>query len=305
MSVGQGWRARARSKHTGYRQALAIATLALVTGCAINNPAAVPSANAQLTPLSSVTRDLMQLPPPRGKVVVAVYAFRDQTGQYKPSPDSSFSTSVTQGAASFLVKALRDSGWYTSVERENLQNLLTERKIVRALEMPQEKNAPVVHLPQLLPAAIIIEGGILAFESNVRTGGVGANYLGIGITTQYRVDQVTVNLRSIDIRSGQIVNSVSTTKTILSYEIKPSVFKFVNFKDLVQFEAGITRNEPAQLCVQEAIEAGVIHLTLQGLQDGLWALRNDKDWSHPVLQRYLKETGGHPPLAPPLNGEHQ
>ena len=110
MSVGQRWRAWARSKHAGYRQALAIATLALVTGCAINNPAAVPSANAQLTPLSSVTRDLMQLPPPRGKVVVAVYAFRDQTGQYKPSPDSSFSTSVTQGAASFLVKALRDSG---------------------------------------------------------------------------------------------------------------------------------------------------------------------------------------------------
>ena len=40
-----------------------------------------------------------------------------------------------------IVKALKDSGWFVPVERENLQNLLTERKIVRALEMPQPADA--------------------------------------------------------------------------------------------------------------------------------------------------------------------
>ena len=76
---------------------------------------------------------MLNLPEPKGKVAVAVYGFRDQTGQYKPSPDSSFSTAVTQGASSILVRALKLSGWFTPVERENLQNLLTERKIVRAI----------------------------------------------------------------------------------------------------------------------------------------------------------------------------
>ncbi|TFW09317.1 curli production assembly/transport protein CsgG [Oxalobacteraceae bacterium OM1] len=267
----------------------AVAAVLLLSACAAMKQPEDASANAQLTPATRITRDLVNLPEPRGRVVVAVYAFRDQTGQYKPAPDSSFSTSVTQGAASFLVKALKDSGWFTPVERENLQNLLTERKIVRALETPQDKGANV-NLPPLLPATVLVEGGIVAYESNVRTGGAGARYLGVGANTQYRVDQVTVNLRSIDIRNGQILNSVSTTKTVYSYEVHTGVFRFVNFKDLVELEAGFTRNEPAQLCVKEAIEAAVVHLTVQGLKDRIWALKNESDWNSPVIQAYLKES---------------
>lgn len=264
---------------------------ALLAGCATLQAPSNPADNAQLTPATRITRDLLRLPEPKGKVVAAVYAFRDQTGQYKPSPDSSFSTAVTQGAASLLVKALRDSGWFTPVERENLQDLLTERKIVRALETPQDKNAQThVILPALMPATVLIEGGIVAYESNVRTGGAGARYLGVGGKTQYRVDQVTVNLRSIDIRTGQILNSVSTTKTIYSYELSTGVFRFVNFKELLELEAGYTRNEPSQLCVREAIEAAVVHLTVQGLKDKVWALKDQKDWNSPVLQAYLKES---------------
>lgn len=259
----------------------------LLGGCASIQVPAEPAPNAQLTPPTRITRDLMQLPEPMGRVPVAVYGFRDQTGQYKPAPDSSFSTSVTQGAASLLVKALKDSGWFTPVERENLQNLLTERKIVRALEFPDQR--PKVQIQQLIPAAVIIEGGVIAYESNVRSGGIGASYLGVGASHQYRVDQVTINLRSVDIRSGQILSSVSTTKTIYSYEIRPTVFKFVNFKDLVQFEAGMTRNEPAQLCVREAIESAVVHLVVQGVKDRVWALKNESDWQSPLVQQYARE----------------
>lgn len=268
--------------------ALLLTTLAL-TGCAISHPPSVPHANVQLTPATEVTTDLLRLPPPKGKVAVAVYGFRDQTGQYKPAPESSFSTAVTQGATSMLIRALRDSGWFVPVERENLQNLLTERKIVRALEMPQPKETQPVQIPSLVAASILIEGGVVAFESNIRTGGVGARFLGIGMSTQYRVDQVTINLRSVDIRGGQVLHSISTTKTILSYEIRPSVFKFVNVKDLVEFEGGITRNEPAQLSVNEAIEAAVVHLVAQGVKDRSWVLRSEADINNVVLQRYMNE----------------
>lgn len=268
---------------------VAVASIAL-TACAMPHPPSELNNSAELTPATPSTRDLLKLPSPKGKVVVAVYGFRDQTGQYKPSPDSSFSTSVTQGAASMLVKALKDSGWFLPVEREGLQNLLTERRIVRALEGPAAKGAPPANsIPALQPASILIDGGIVAYESNVRTGGAGAKFLGIGLSTQYRVDQVTINLRSIDIRNGQILHSVSTTKTIYSFEIRPSVFKFVNFKELLEIEAGFTRNEPAQLAVKEAIEAAVVHLTVQGIKDHSWVLRNPQDMNSPVIQNYMNE----------------
>jgi curli production assembly/transport component CsgG len=178
-----------------------------------------------------------------------------------------------------------------AVERENLQDLLTERKIVRALEAPQDKNLPAPEVPQLLPASIIVEGGITAYDSNVRSGGAGANFLGIGVSSQYRVDQVTINLRSVDTRTGKILNTVSTTKSIYSYEIRPSVFKFVNFKDLAQFEAGLTRNEPAQLCVRDAIESAVVFLVVQGVKDHHWELRDAKDLDDPLIKAYALDDG--------------
>lgn len=282
------------------RSAIVLMTL-LLTACAVpHTPSETGPASAQLTPPSPATRDLLKLPPPNGKVVVAVYGFRDQTGQYKSAPDSSFSTSVTQGAASLLVKALKDSGWFTPVERENLQDLLTERRIVRALDGASAANQAAAAYPALMPASLLIEGGVIAYESNVRTGGAGARFLGIGLSTQYRVDQVTVILRSVDIRNGQILHSVSTTKTIYSYEIRPSVFKFVNFKELLEIEAGLTRNEPAQLSLKEAIEAAVVHLTVQGIKDKSWVLQDQKDWKSPVIQRYLQQESDYVNGSDPL-----
>lgn len=264
--------------------AASLMILTLSACAAIQKPAEVSSA-AELTPASPSTIDLVQLPPPQKKIVAAVYGFRDETGQYKPAPDSSFSTAVTQGAASLLMKSLRDSGWYIPVEREGLQSLLTERRVLRALN---ENGNQAVHIPNLMPATIILEGGIVAYDTNTRTGGLGAQFLGIGLSTRYSVDQVTINLRAVDVMTGAVMNSVSTTKTIYSHEIHPSYFRFVNYYDLLEIEAGYTRNEPAQLAVKEAIDAAVAHLTVQGIRDNLWSLRNPDDWNSPLIQRYLR-----------------
>jgi len=291
------------------RAALAAAVIGsmLLTGCVT---APMPAAgNATLTPPTRVTRDLTHLPPPKGRIVAAVYGFRDLTGQYKPSPDSSFSSQVTQGGASFLVKAMRDSGWFTPVERENLQDLLTERKIMRALETPDDRNragSNVAQIGALAPANIVLEGGIVGYDSNIRTGGAGVAYLGISASQQYRVDQVTVNLRAVDIRNGTILNSVSTTKTIYSIQVDTGVYRFIGFKDLLQAEIGMTRNEPQQLCVNEAIESALVHLIVQGVANQTWALKDMKDWYDPTMQRYLQENQGYvatmedvnPPYSP-------
>ena len=267
---------------------LCLAVLALAA-CSSTVPPSNVRNNARLTPSTDITRALTGLPEPKVKIPVAVYGLRDQTGQYKASPESPYSTAVTQGAATMLVKALRDSGWYIPVEREGVQDILTERRIVRAIESPADKGKPVINLPNLLPASLIIEGGITAYDSNVRTGGKGANFLGIGGSTQYRVDQVSVGLRSIDIRNGQILNAVSVTKTIYSYQFDASVYKFISYQHLLQGETGFTTNEPAELAVREAIEAAVVHLTVQGVQERILELKNEQDWNSPVIQSYLKE----------------
>ena len=264
------------------------------------------NSDAALTPVTRITRDLVKLPPPVFKVPVAVYAFRDQTGQFKGQPDSNLSNAVTQGAASILVKALLDSGWYLPIEREGLQNLLNERRIARSIEVPADNGKPGSAYPQLLAANYLVEGGIVGFETNVRTGGQGANLLGIGGETKYRIDQVTVNLRSVDVRTGQVVNSVSVTKTIFSHEISASIYKFVDYKTLLQAEGGYSTNEPSQLAVKEAIESAVIHLTVQGIRDRAWALRNAADWETPLVQSYVREVElqlNNPELTASLSGQ--
>jgi curli production assembly/transport component CsgG len=188
-----------------------------------------------------------------------------------------------------LVKALKDSGWFLPVEREGLQNLLTERRLIRAIEVPGEKGKPLIDSPNLTPASLIVEGGVIAYESNVRTGGKGANYLGIGASNKYSVDQVTVSLRSVDIRNGTVLNSVSVTKTIFSYALGTNHYAFVDYKKLLQMEIGYTTNEPAQMALRQAVEAAVIHLTVQGIRDRIFQLQDERQWNNPIIQAYLRE----------------
>lgn len=264
----------------------------LMQGCSVRDPMpAEQNAQPTLTPRASTYYDLLNLPAPRGKLVAAVYGFRDQTGQYKPSPASSFSTAVTQGGASMLVDALQASGWFVVLEREGLQNILTERKIIRATQSkpntPQNIQQP---LPSLQAANILLEGGIVAYDTNIRSGGEGARYLGIGASQEYRVDQVTVNLRAIDTRSGRVLANVMTSKTIYSIGRQAGVFKFIEFKKLLEAESGYTTNEPAQLCVLSAIEAAVAHLVAQGVERRLWLVADGRDPRDPALTKYLEPT---------------
>ncbi len=269
-----------------YRGVTILVLAGLLGGCAVavdRKPLAPFPGEPTLTPQSAVFDDLTRLPPPAGKVGAAVYGFRDQTGQYKPSPASSFSTAVTQGAASMLIKALIDSDWFVPVEREGLSDLLTERKIVRAAQEQSGK----ADLPPLASASVLLTGGIVAYDTNVKTGGEGARYFGLGVFDEYRMDQVTVNLRAVDIRTGRILASVSTSKSIFSHGLSGGGFRFVRFKRMLELEAGYTRNEPAQLCVRDAIESAVVHLIARGIDQGLWQLRYPDDLNTSVLRAYL------------------
>jgi len=262
----------------------------------VDKPAAPKSSRevsqATLASTTAVHKDLVSLPQPEKKIVVATYQFADRTGQYKYSPNvATQSRAVTQGATSMLIKALEDSGWFTPVEREGLNRLLRERELINETRK-NYKNDQGESLPPLAPllyAGVILEGGIISYDSNIVTGGFGAKYFGLGGHTEHRKDRVTIYLRAVSTQTGKILKSVSTTKTILSKEVQLGIFRFVSLKNLLEIETGVTRNEPPQMCVLEAIEKAVLGLVVEGILDGIWALKNPEDIKSPVIQSYLEE----------------
>ncbi|WP_299493752.1 CsgG/HfaB family protein [uncultured Shewanella sp.] len=269
------------------KKSLVIFVIFIISGCSSTTSDNFPDIEAasSLMPKSDSYYDLIGLPTPQGAMIAAVYDFRDQTGQYKPIPASNFSTAVPQSGTAFLAQALNDSSWFVPVEREGLQNLLTERKIVRA-----GLNGQANKIPQLNSAQILMEGGIVAYDTNVRTGGAGARFLGIGASGQFRVDSITVNLRAVDIRTGRLLSSVTTTKTVLSKELSAGVFKFVDAQELLEGELGYTSNEPVSLCVSQAIESAVVHMIADGIWKRAWSLADPKTGlKNPVLQKYWLE----------------
>lgn len=269
---------------------LLISLLQVFAGCAAFEPFLV--SKPTLGQRTSMDVALDSLPLPKEPVIAAVYTFRDQTGQYKISTTgSSFSTAVTQGATSILIKALEDSRWFIPIEREGLSDLLTERKIIRSSREnylgADGKKLP--DLPPLLYAGIILEGGIVSYDANVITGGEGVKYFGISASGQYHQDRVTVYLRATSTQNGRILKTVYASKTILSQEVDAGVYRFVSLNQLLEAEMGITYNEPVDIAVTEAIQKAVESMVIEGVKDGLWQLKNPADSASVAFTNYVKE----------------
>jgi curli production assembly/transport component CsgG len=222
---------------------------------------------------------LETLPPAAGVVTVSVYSYADYTGQQKPNDVPEYSKAVTQGGLPILKKALMDVSegkWFRVLERGGLQDLLQERQLIRSIR-ESYTTADGRKLPELSPllySGLLLEGGIVSYESNITTGGLGARYLGIGGSTEYSRDIVTVYLRAVSVSNGEVLISVNSSKTIYSTGINGGIFKYVSFDKIVESEAGYTVNEPPQLAVRQAIEMAVYSLIMEGYKKKLWEFEN-------------------------------
>jgi len=264
-----------------YRRLWNIILILALTGCASFAPVGHNDCIDLLTcpedaRLERVTlQKLLDLRPPNQKAVVAVYSFDDLTGQRKPSNKMAlFSTAVTQGAENYLIQALRSAGngeWFVVVERKGLSNLTKERQLIKSTRETYDGEG-ANKLKPILYAGIILEGGIVSYESDIRTGGNGARYLGIGNTNQYRIDDVTVSMRAVLVQTGEVILNVTVSKTILSAGVSRDVFRFTEVGDteLVEIETGYTQTEATGYAVRSAVEAAVYELVMEGLQKELW-----------------------------------
>jgi curli production assembly/transport component CsgG len=219
-------------------------------------------------------KDLRDLAPAVQKPVIAIYSFTDMTGQRKPDANlSSFSTAVTQAPEVFLIRALRGAGKgniFTVVERKGIDNLSKERQLIRSTRETFGGEGDN-KLPPLMFAGLIIEGGIVGYDTSVQAGGAGARYLGIGASTRYVRDTVTVSLRLISVASGEVLIDVISTKTILSVGVSQDVFRFIELgTQLVEIENGVVQNESVSIATQKAIETAVLDLIHNGEKKGYW-----------------------------------
>ena len=220
--------------------------------------------------------ELRQLPPAEQMPVVAVYSFLDLTGQRKSAGGvAMFSTAITQGASTMLIDALKTAGdgkWFRVVERVGIDHLTRERQIVRTTRQ-QYGEEDDTGLAPLLFAGIILEGGVIGFDTNIETGGRGARFLGIGMSQAYRRDIVTVHLRAVSTLTGEILLNVQTSKTILSIADGFDVFKFIDMDtQLIEIEDGMTENESITRSLRSCIEAAVLELIYQGEKQEFWKI---------------------------------
>ena len=239
-------------------------------------------------------QELLNVPPAKNMPIVAVYGFKDLTGQRKAREGiADFSTAVTQGSTEMLIDALKTAGggtWFRVVERQGIEHLVRERQIIRSTrkEYADEKSQGV---GPLLFAGMIIEGGIIGYDTNIETGGQGARTLGIGFSRKYRKDVVTVSIRAVSVLSGEILLNVQAKKTILSYGTGGDVFRFTEQgTQLVEYEDGVGNNESVTYAVRTSMEAGVLELIYQGHDRGLWKVGEGHRHPH----QHDGKNDGHP-----------
>ena len=256
---------------------LSIISLAMMTlvGCSSMRPLGDIDISEEAKVSGTINKSFDKVPAPAGApVVVAVYSFKDQTGQRKPSNTLSlFSTAVTQGAEAYLIKSLQEVGnrqWFTVVERVGLDNLLKERQMIRQTREIYDGDKAKM-LPPMTLAGVILEGAIVDYNSNTLTGGTGARYLGIGPYTQYTQDLVVISLRLVSVTTGEILTTVTVEKNLLSTSDGVTALRFFNQATRAfEFDSSQTFNEPGNYALRSAIETAVVELISKGERQGLW-----------------------------------
>jgi len=227
---------------------------------------------ANILDLQSV--ELAELPPAKRKPVVAVYrdSFQDLTGQRKSNSSFAlFSTAVTQAPEALLIRALKHAAngeFFRVVERVGLDNLTKERQLIRSTRENFDEDK---QLQPLLFAGLLIQGGVINYDTNVQSGGIGARYLGIGTSKQYREDVVTISLRLVSVSTGEVLVETLVSKSIVSTSVSQDVFRFIEAgTELVEIEGGVAENEVGSIALQKAIETGVFNLIEIGIERGYW-----------------------------------
>ena len=263
--------------------AIMMALMCMLGGCAATTipPEGFYQGETPYT-METDTMKRLNLIPELGQpqITIAVYNFPDRTGQRKPNTKfSQLSTAVTQGPEAWVINGLKAVGgndpWFIVLERQGLDSLVKERQLIRSTRELYDGESDTKNvLKPLKFAGLIVEGGIVGYDTNITSGGAGARYFGIGLSEQYRTDQVTVSIRLVAVQTGEILLTTSATKTIASYSSGGDVFRFLDMSTkALEIETGVATNEPVNYAIRTTIEHAIFNMIHEGIEKDLWSFK--------------------------------
>ena len=226
------------------------------------------------------SEELKNLPAASVMPTIAIYpnSFKDLTGQRRSnSTFALFSTAITQAPEAFLIRALKHTSggeFFRVVERVGLDDLTKERQLIRSTRKEFKEDNK---MKPLLFAGLLIQGGVISYEANLKSGGAGARYLGVGNSKQYREDTITISLRLVSVSTGEVLTETLVSKSIISTSISQDIFRFIETgTELVEIEGGVSENESVSIALQKAIETGVLNIIKIGIERGYWRYEQNK-----------------------------
>ncbi|SHG54460.1 holdfast attachment protein HfaB [Hydrocarboniphaga daqingensis] len=201
---------------------------------------------------------------------IGVGQVRDYTGKFSELDGGS---AITQGGSLMTISALGKlrgavrvfERFDTSVGEWEL-GLLGKRYLGDEQVHAVDNNGNVQQVPwkpytggTVVETDYFIVGGITELNYTVTSGGVRAEINQIGPSVRSFVANVAVDLRLIDTKSLEVLETVSLQKQVIGREVSLSVFEF--FSDvLVNIEVGGKHLEPLQLAVRTTLEQAVLEL---------------------------------------------
>lgn len=262
--------------------AVAVALAALLAGC--STVSSTQRATDQLPQLVGprVTRNSTPMEPAfvcmeqalrrdaSQRLKIGVGQVRDYTGKFSEIDGGS---AITQGGSLMTISALgKLRGAVRLFERYDTQvaewelGFMSKRYLGDERAHQVNQNGQTQQVPwkpyaggTVVETDYFVVGGITELNYAVYSGGVRAEVNQIGPSARTFVANVAVDLRLIDSRTLEVMQTVSLQKQVIGYEVKFSLFEF--FGDyLVDFEAGTKHNEPLQLAVRTTLEQAVLEL---------------------------------------------
>jgi curli biogenesis system outer membrane secretion channel CsgG len=241
-----------------------------VGGCAIfdNKPSPPEAVNFgliddRLAPLRGQIRQ---------NIRVAVGSFDDKTGQYKDATIIRYSSAVTKAGRDVLSHMLyRALGPRVLVERDPLNLAIIRQEYEMAYKYDAEgrrigliqKGGPSGGLSG---AEYLITGAVVYYSVDRYSAGGGVNFQGIGVHARFGSALVAVELRLVDMGSSEILWSTVQQSGVEGWQVGADIFRFVSSSGrdyLVQAEAGMAAQLPADYALQVSLEESVVRMVLE------------------------------------------
>jgi len=207
------------------------------------------------TNITTASQLLAALPEPKERIPISIYAITDSTGQFKADGGAS-STVVTQGSTEMLITALQRSRQFTILDRVRFGDLMNEQNLISSSRIAPGQGP---ELGALTGANYMITGSITEYQVSKETGGIGLVIAGKGGSTEYAKASVALDLRVINLTTGEVIWAESLKGEIIGEKVGLQLFSFLG-KNIVEFETGQGKQQVINLVVRTLLEEAVFKL---------------------------------------------